>query len=601
MSNGELQPFVNIPIQPVIIDTPVTPTIWSIGQGDVAFKVDRQGAWFGANKYTDAPVKISMDGVISAAGVLMDDTTLDEIIDGTTYKRVLATDIQAGHIKLSETIGNLDDVDNGTTYSRVATTDIQAGHIKLDTTVNGSYSKVLTTDIQSGHIILSTVVGDLDDVDDGSTYSKTTFNDVIGAARGYNGLNSSYQIIKGYVNTVLSSVTLPANGVRIDVNGIYGRKSSVTTFYLDTNGDAYFAGTIGVSTITTPDLDGGTIDGTVITGGTVRTASSGTRVEMNTSDVARIRFYFSSTQVGYIKAVDADTLQIINDNTTGGIEYLANFHGFYSDVGGGVDVGGSVNSFIVVSGGAFKTTTGNFDLNPQGGIIYTKRMNSVSCGTYNIGGTGDRYNTIYSTTALNTGACDVADVLEVAPQYRMTRNELIEAVAEHLPDQETEIRVIDAIAKTNRHNTQRRGRPEIDEEEKENIRTAVEEQDNEKRTEMVELKRLSKIPFGTVVKFTNDGLVPSDTENDTAVAGVLSTQPGVELGGTKEGVFVALAGFVPTFVVGAGKSGDRLVSAPDGCAMPVNSSYTVPEGALIGKLIKDKNDPTKQLIDIWHK
>jgi len=55
---------------------------------------------------------------------------LDDVDDGTTYSRVLTTDISAGHIKLSETVGDLDDIDDGT-YGKVLTTDIRSGRIKL--------------------------------------------------------------------------------------------------------------------------------------------------------------------------------------------------------------------------------------------------------------------------------------------------------------------------------------------------------------------------------------------------------------------------------------------------------------------------------------
>jgi len=73
---------------------------------------------------------------------------LDQISDGSTYGRVLATDISAGHILLSACSGDLDDIADGT------------------------YGKVLATDISAGHIVLSTCDGDLDDITDGTTYGK---------------------------------------------------------------------------------------------------------------------------------------------------------------------------------------------------------------------------------------------------------------------------------------------------------------------------------------------------------------------------------------------------------------------------------------------
>jgi hypothetical protein len=54
----------------------------------------------------------------------------------------------------------------------------------------------------------------------------------------------SIDLTKGFVNTQLTSIALPTNGVRVDFNGIYGTKAGVTTFSIDTNGNAFFGGTL---------------------------------------------------------------------------------------------------------------------------------------------------------------------------------------------------------------------------------------------------------------------------------------------------------------------------------------------------------------------
>jgi len=79
---------------------------------------------------------------------------LDDVPDGT-YGKVLKTDIYAGHIRLSETVGNLDDISDGSTYG-----------------------KILKTSISSGRIKLSETVGDLDDIEDGTTYGKVSKTDI---------------------------------------------------------------------------------------------------------------------------------------------------------------------------------------------------------------------------------------------------------------------------------------------------------------------------------------------------------------------------------------------------------------------------------------
>lgn len=86
------------------------------------------------------------------------DADLDDIPNGATYSRVLTTDIQAGHIKLSsveQSTGyrtvtdtekgswnnkpdNMDEIGEGSTYKKLLSTDIYAGHIKLTSSVSAS-------------------------------------------------------------------------------------------------------------------------------------------------------------------------------------------------------------------------------------------------------------------------------------------------------------------------------------------------------------------------------------------------------------------------------------------------------------------------------
>ena len=68
---------------------------------------------------------------LSFSAFVIGTNDIDDIGDGTTYSRVLTTDITAGHILLSAATGDLDNIDNGSTYGRIALTDISAGHITL--------------------------------------------------------------------------------------------------------------------------------------------------------------------------------------------------------------------------------------------------------------------------------------------------------------------------------------------------------------------------------------------------------------------------------------------------------------------------------------
>jgi hypothetical protein len=103
-------------------------------------------------------------------------TTLDAVAEGTTYKRVkstainasgmiildqcvvgtyglvLAADITAGHVQLSACYGDLDDISNGGTYAKVLATDISAGHILLSETIkSGEWYDESGVEIDASH------------------------------------------------------------------------------------------------------------------------------------------------------------------------------------------------------------------------------------------------------------------------------------------------------------------------------------------------------------------------------------------------------------------------------------------------------------------
>jgi hypothetical protein len=90
--------------------------------------------------------------------------TLDDIADGTTYGKVLSTDISDGHILLTSVEGNLDNITDGVTYGKILLTGISAGKIVLaevdgnldDISEGATYGKVALTNISAGNIILQT-------------------------------------------------------------------------------------------------------------------------------------------------------------------------------------------------------------------------------------------------------------------------------------------------------------------------------------------------------------------------------------------------------------------------------------------------------------
>jgi hypothetical protein len=96
---------------------------------------------------------------------------------------------------------------------------------------------------------------------------------------------------------------------------------------------------------------------------------------------------------------------------------------------------------------------------------------------------------------------------------------------------------------------------------------------------------------GTVVVFGGAREITVTTiEEDTRVAGVISTNPAYLMNVDSEGLAVALRGKVPCKVVGPVRKGDILVSSSTtGCAMASSSNNPL-AAAIIGKSLEDKFD-----------
>ena len=101
---------------------------------------------------------------LSFAAFVIGTNSLDDVGDGTTYERILKTDISAGHILLSETVGSLDNISDGSAYGKVASTSISAGKIVLTSGagVTGTIgaSQTDTTIISGGKIITGLLTAD---------------------------------------------------------------------------------------------------------------------------------------------------------------------------------------------------------------------------------------------------------------------------------------------------------------------------------------------------------------------------------------------------------------------------------------------------------
>jgi len=348
------------------------------------------------------------------------DANLDNIDDGSTYGRILQTDISAGHILLSETVGDLDDVTDGTNYGKVLKTDISSGHILLSETVGDlddisdgtNYGKILKTDISSGHILLSESVGDLDDIDDGTNYERVAATDI---SAGHITLVSQQASIN------INSTTFGNSGIQLQYNGGSPRAyiGNGSTQYLQyTGGSLSFSGALSAATGT---FAGKITAGTVQIGNDVASYYDG--IYMATND-----YWLSS---GYFKAAngrisfDASGFLIKSSLSGSRIEFssasgvvMKDDVGTYGSFGTDGDiVAQNVSAFYVSSGNY--NTTGNYRKDGTSLAFSISPGNSKYYGT-NSGGTIGYYDlpsgggwSGNATSDLDMNTYDILDAGEI--------------------------------------------------------------------------------------------------------------------------------------------------------------------------------------------
>lgn len=161
-------------------------------------------------------------------------------------------------------------------------------------------------------------------------------------------------VIPGFTNTQMTSVPLPANGIRIDYSGVFGRKAGVTTFSLDAAGNAVFSGAI----------NGGTIIGALI-----KTSAGADRIEINSSN--QILFY----QAGDLRTAIANG--------------ILSFYGL-GGVGAGSIYGSGTNQLMV-------------DLAGSGDYEFTESA-FYSLWASDLGRAGEPWNIIYANQIGTAGA-----------------------------------------------------------------------------------------------------------------------------------------------------------------------------------------------------
>jgi hypothetical protein len=130
----------------------------------------------GGEIYTNSIVMAKLDFVPYV--IATDD--LDDISDGTTYARVLNTDITAGHILLTACTGDLDDISDGSNYGKVALTSITAGKIIVAGLDSGVTGRMFTDSTTQTNIEAWKHASDVTMIDGGDIYADSiTANQIL--------------------------------------------------------------------------------------------------------------------------------------------------------------------------------------------------------------------------------------------------------------------------------------------------------------------------------------------------------------------------------------------------------------------------------------
>lgn len=131
---------------------------------------------------------------------------------------------------------------------RTATVNL-GSTVNVNGTINGTAAGTVVSNAATGASHAGSVgnphSADLDDIANGVTYFRTTANQVSGAGRAFNALDSSNDYIRSLVSTKMTVVGAnPATGIAIDANGIRMYQSSTLKVNIPVSGSPSFSGDI---------------------------------------------------------------------------------------------------------------------------------------------------------------------------------------------------------------------------------------------------------------------------------------------------------------------------------------------------------------------
>lgn len=296
----------------------------SAGSGNSIFKADSSGIYLGNATYASAPFSVSRNGIIKAQSGTIGGWAL-----GTTYLQNASSSptikIDTTGITVGATTSSYFDItpsslthrnSNGTASGKFTLTLGATPQLTIDgnITINGSSaattsmlaSYATTTDLSTG---LGTKIG--------ASEVNTNVTSISGGV-----------ITTGVIDLDLVNIQNAASGARLQItaNGLYAYKLTsapgvtppvyTNTVFIGSNGDAFFKGDITGASGTFSD----TVSGATITGGVIKTASSGVRISINET-ANRINIYPDATSSpGYISAdsvLSAGSLKLASPFATG--------------------------------------------------------------------------------------------------------------------------------------------------------------------------------------------------------------------------------------------------------------------------------------------
>jgi hypothetical protein len=351
------------------------------GTGNSIFKSDSSGIYLGNAVFASAPFSVSRNGVIkSESGTIGGWTLGADYLQGNNIK------LQTGQILIGSTSQPYFDISptalthrnaNGTASGKFTLTLGSSSQLTLDGTLTINGSSIATdAELSSG---LATKIGGAD-------------------------VNSNVTSISGGVITTgtinLNNVNINNgtgnNSIRISSSGLelYNNVGTRTVYLNPTNGDASFTGAI---------------TGSTVTGGIVRTAQSGDRIELNNgSYLNELSFWTNATNPGRIYAYTSGSngvMTIVSPYASGSTSANINIYSLgansYIDLSANlVAVTGSLgaNSFYTGSPTSDETATSTGTYIANAGYITARRTGAAPIYSHRTeGGTGPlRAMTFYS-------------------------------------------------------------------------------------------------------------------------------------------------------------------------------------------------------------